>query len=71
MKVFRIVSFIENIGIRFSCSMTLNEEFIRVRDIMDRLLRDLEPGNDLSISIDGDRGFQESFSSFSGSPGII
>ena len=71
MNIFRIVSFIENIGIRFSCSMTLNEEFFRVRDIMDRLLGDLEPGNDLSIRIDGDRGFQESLSSFSGSPGII
>ena len=71
MNIFRIVSFIENIGIRFSCSMTLNEEFFRVRDIMDWLLGDLEPGNDLSISIDGDRRFQESFSSFSGSPGII
>jgi hypothetical protein len=51
--------------------MTLNEEYFRVRDIMDWLLGDLEPGNDLSISIDRDRGFQESFSIFSGSPGII
>jgi hypothetical protein len=51
--------------------MTLNEEFFRVRDIMDRLLRGLEPGDDLSISIDGDRCFQESFSGFPGSPGII
>jgi hypothetical protein len=48
--------------------MTLNEKFFRMRDIMDRLLGDLEPGNDLSISIDRDSGFQESFSSFSGSP---
>jgi hypothetical protein len=51
--------------------MTLNKEFFRMQDIMNRLLGDLEPGNDLSISINGDRGFQESFSSFSGSPGII
>jgi hypothetical protein len=51
--------------------MTLNEKFFRVRDIMDRLLGDLEPRNNLSISIDRDGGFQESFSGFSGSPGII
>jgi hypothetical protein len=42
-----------------------------MRDIMDRLLGDLEPGNDLPVSIDRDRCFQESFSDFSGSPGII
>ena len=71
MNIFRIVSFIEDVGLRLSCPVTLDKEFFRVRDIMDRLLGDLEPGNDLSISIDGDRGFQESFSSFSGSPGII
>jgi len=40
-------------------------------DIMNRLLGDLEPGDDLSVSIDGDRGFQESFSGFPSSPGII
>lgn len=48
-----------------------NEEFFRVRNIMDRLLGDLESGYDLSVSVDRDRGFQESFSGFSGSPGII
>ena len=42
-----------------------------MRDIMDWLLGDLEPGNDLSISIDRDRGFQETFPKFSGSPGLI
>jgi hypothetical protein len=42
-----------------------------MRDVMDRLLGDLEPGDDLSISIDGDRGFQESLSGFPGSLGII
>jgi hypothetical protein len=51
--------------------VTLNEKFFSVRDIMNRLLRDLEPGNDLLISIDGDRSFEESFSGFPGSPGII
>jgi hypothetical protein len=71
VNIFRIVSFIEDIGIRLSRSVTLKEEFFRMRDIMDRLLGDLEPGNDLAACIDGDRGFQESFSGFTGSPGII
>jgi hypothetical protein len=71
VNIFRIVSFIENIGVRFSGSVTLNEEFFRMRDIMNRLLGDLEPCNDLPVGIDGDRGFQESFSGFSGPPGII
>ena len=71
VNIFRIVSFIEDVDLGLSCSMTLNEEFFRVRDIMDRLLGDLEPGNDLPVSIDGDRGFQESFSGFPGSSGII
>ena len=71
MNIFRIVSFIENVGIRLSRSMTLNKKFFRVRDIMNRLLGDLESGYDLSIGIDRDGGFQKSFSSFPGSPGII
>jgi hypothetical protein len=32
--------------------VTLNEEFFRMRDIMDWLLGDLEPGNDLPFGID-------------------
>ena len=38
---------------------------------MNRLLRDLEPGNDLMIRINRNRGFQEAFPGFSGPPGII
>ena len=33
-----------------------------MRDIMDRFLGDLEPGNDLPINVNGDRSFQEMFS---------
>jgi hypothetical protein len=51
--------------------MTLNEEFFRMRDIMNRLPGDLESSNDLPISIDRNRGFQESFLGFTGSPRII
>jgi hypothetical protein len=42
-----------------------------MRDIMKQLLRDLEPGNNLTIRIDGNRGFQETFPGLSGSPGIV
>jgi hypothetical protein len=51
VNVFGIISFIDDIGFRFSRFVTLKEEFFCMRDIMDRLLRDLEPGEDLSISI--------------------
>lgn len=42
-----------------------------MRDIMDRMLGYLETGDNLSISISSDRGFQEPFSHFTGSPGIV
>jgi hypothetical protein len=51
VNIFGIISFIDDIGFRFSRFVTLKEEFFCMRDIMDRLLRDLEPGDDLSISI--------------------
>jgi hypothetical protein len=71
VNIFRIVSFIKDIGLRFSCSVTLNEEFFRMRDDMDRLMGDLESGNNLQVSTDRDRCFQTSFSVFSGSSGKI
>ena len=43
VNIFRIVSFIEDVGIRFSRSVTLNEEFFRVRDVMDRFWEILNP----------------------------
>ena len=52
VNIFRIVSFVENVGVRFSGSVTLNKDFLGVGNIVDRLLRDLEPGNDLKIHID-------------------
>jgi hypothetical protein len=54
MDLFRVVSFVEDIGIRFSGSVTLNEKFFCMRDVVYRLLRDLEPRDDLAYSIDGD-----------------
>jgi hypothetical protein len=51
--------------------MTLNMKFFCMRDAMNRLLRDLEPGNDLKICIYGDRGFKEAFPGLSGSLGVV
>ena len=68
MDTFRIVSFIHDIEVGFSGSVTLLEDFFSVKDIMDRVLRDLHPGDDLLSSIDGDGGFQEPFSCLSCSP---
>ena len=51
--------------------VTLFQEFFSVRDIMDRMLRYLQTGDNLSISINRDRRFQEPFSRFTGSPGIV
>ena len=50
--------------------VTLFQEFFGVRNIMGRMLVDLQTGDNLSIGINRDRGFQESFSRFTGSPGI-
>jgi hypothetical protein len=68
---FRIVSFVHDIEVRMSNLVALFQEFFGVRDIMDRMLGDLQTGDNLSISINRDRGFQESLSCFTGSPGII
>jgi hypothetical protein len=71
MDLFGVVSFIHDIEIRMSDPVTLFQEFFSVRNIMDRMLGDLQTGDDLSIGIDGDGSFQESFFRFTGSPGII
>jgi hypothetical protein len=41
------------------------------RDIMDRMLGDLQTGDNLEIGINGNECFQELFSGFPGSPGIV
>ena len=54
-----------------SDSVTLYQEFFSVQDIMDRMLGYLQTGDNLSICIDRERGFQEPFSGLTGSPGIV
>ncbi len=71
MDFFRIVSFIQDIKVRTPDLVALFQEFFSMRYIMDRTLGDLQAGDDLLIRIKGDRGFQEPFSRFTGSPGIV
>jgi hypothetical protein len=47
------------------------QECFGVKNILDRMLRDLQTGDNLLININRDRGFQELFSRFTGSPRII
>ena len=71
VDLFGIVSFVHDVKVRMSDSVTLLEEFFGVRNVMDRMLRDLKTGNNLSIGIDRNRGLQEPFSGLTGSPGIV
>ncbi len=71
MDIFGVVSFVHDIEVRMSETVTLPQEFLSVRNIMDRMLRDFETGNNLSIGIDRNRGLQEPFSGLTGSPGIV
>jgi hypothetical protein len=71
MDLFGVVTFVHDIEVGRSGSVTLFEKFLGMRDIMDRMLGDLQTGNNLLLGINRDRCFQESFSGFPGSPGII
>jgi len=51
--------------------VTLFQEFFGVWNIADCMLGDFQTVDNLSILINRDRGFQESLSRFTGSPGII
>jgi hypothetical protein len=49
----------------------LFQEFFSVKDIVDRVLGDHQAGDDLTISINGDKGFREPFSGLTGSYRIV
>jgi hypothetical protein len=66
VNLFRIVTFVHHIEVGFSSSLRLFQEFFSVRDIMDRMLGDIQSGNNLMRGIDRYRGFQEPFSGFAG-----
>ena len=71
MDLFGVISLFHDIDVRMSESMTSLQEFFGVRDIVDRMLGDFHTDDNLSISANRDRGFQESFSGLTGSPGIV
>ena len=71
MDLFGVVSFVHDIEVRISDSVTLFQKFFSVRDIMDRMLGYLKIRDNLSIRIDRDRGFQKPFSGLTGSPRIV
>jgi len=71
VNLFGVVTFVHDIEVRMSNTVTLFQEFFGMRDIMDRMLGDLQTGDILSIGINRDRGFQESFSCFTSSPAIV
>jgi hypothetical protein len=71
VDIFGVISFVHDIEVRRSESVTLLQEFFGVGDIMDRMLRDLKTGDNLLISVDRDRCFQEPLSGLTGSPGIV
>ena len=71
VNLFGVVSLVHDVEVRMSGSVTLYEEFFGVRDIVNRMLGDLQAGDDLLISINSDRGFQEPFSRLTGPPGIV
>jgi hypothetical protein len=68
MDLFRIVTFVHHIEVGLSGSVALSDELFGVRNIVDRVLRDLQTGDNLLRSINGDRGFQEPFSGLTCSP---
>lgn len=51
MDLFGVLSFVHDVEGRMSDTATLFEEYLTMRDIMDRMLGDLQTGDNLSIRI--------------------
>ena len=51
MDLFGVVTFVHDIEVRLSESVTLLQEFFGVRNVMNRMLRDLETIDNLSIGV--------------------
>ncbi len=71
VDLFGVVAFVHDVEVGLSDSVRLFQEFFGVRNVMDRALRDLQTGDDLLSSINGDRCFQEPFSRLTGSPRVV
>jgi len=53
VDLFSIVPFVHDVEVGLSGSVTLFQKFFSVRDIMDRVLGDLQTGDNLVRSING------------------
>ena len=71
MDLFGVASFVHDIMVRMSDTVTLFQKFFGMQDIMDRMLIYFQTGDNLSIRINRYRGFREPFSGLTGSPGIV
>jgi hypothetical protein len=71
VNLFGIVSFVHDVEVGMPGPVTLSEEFAGMTDIVDRVLGDLQTGDDVTVGIDRDGRYQELFSRLTGSPGII
>lgn len=70
MDLFGVVSFIYDIEVRMSDSVTFFSGVFQRADIMNWMLVHFQTIDNLSISINRDRCFQEPFSCFTCSSGI-
>ena len=70
LNIISTVSFVHEITIRRPVSVTVEEVFFGVNNVVNRVLGDLQAGNNLTICIHRDRRFQELFSRFTGFLGI-
>jgi len=66
VDLFGVITFVHDIEVGLSGFVALCQKFFSVRDIVDRVLRDLQTGDNLVRSINGNRGFQEPFSRLTG-----
>ena len=71
MDLFGVVSFVHDIEVRWSGSVTLFEKFLGMNNIVNRMLGDFQTGDNLLIRVNGDGCFQELFSGLTGSPRIV
>lgn len=54
MDIFGVVSFVHSIKFGLPGPVALYEEFLCMRDIMERVLRDFQAGDSLKVGINGD-----------------
>ena len=71
MYGFGVVSFIHDIARGFSNSLTVSQEWYGMIDIVYGVLGDFDTQDHLLMSIHSNRGFQEVFSRFTRSPGVV